>query len=74
MQPILSASVQSSTIKRIEWFEDQTLRIEFKSGGAYRFLGVPKAVATDLAKAESAGKFFAAKIKGKFPSSKEDAS
>ncbi len=42
------------------------LYVRFTSGGEYVYFGVPIEVFTAFAQAESAGKFLAAEIKGKF--------
>lgn len=59
---------KSSTVEKIK-FDPTTAQLEvtFKSGGSYRFEGVPADVAARLINAESAGTFFAAEVKGKYP-------
>lgn len=44
----------------------ESLKIYFKSGGIYEYCGVPKSLLTELAEAESAGKFFHNNIQGKY--------
>lgn len=58
--------VESSNIRAIGW-EDQTLVIEFTSGGTYAYRPVPEGVFSDFISSESKGKFFHAKIKNVFP-------
>lgn len=57
--------VESSLITAIGYDEaTETLRIEFKSGGAYEYANVPKHVHEDMLASESVGKFFLRRIKG----------
>lgn len=67
----------SSTIARVQWWPERPnghgidlLRITFHSGGSYDFAGVSRATIDEFLAAASAGKFFAARIKGKYPSTK----
>jgi hypothetical protein len=46
--------------------ETQTLEIEFRSGGVYRYLEVPEASFIALMSAASAGQYVTSKIKGHF--------
>ena len=47
--------------------ESQTLAVQFKSDGpVYHFTGVPQDLCAEFEKADSFGRFFAARIKGKF--------
>ena len=43
-----------------------TLRIEFKGGGAYEYAGVPAAAHADLMAADSKGQHFHQHIRGRF--------
>ena len=56
----------SSNIKKIEYSEG-TLVIEFKQGGRYQYSNVPEALFQEAQKGNSAGRWFFARIKGKFP-------
>ena len=57
----------SSMILRADWDPMlETLKIYFKSGGVYEYCGVPKSLLTELAEAESAGKYFHNNIQGKY--------
>lgn len=62
------APVSSSNIKSVG-YDGSTLEVEFSSG-VYQYAGVPAETYTQLLAAESAGKFFAANIRGKFDSKK----
>ena len=44
----------------------RSLEIEFQSGAIYRYREVPAAVFAELLKAESKGRYFAQRIRGKF--------
>ena len=60
-------SVESSSLLTIGFArEARVLEIEFRSGAAYRYLGVPPAVFEELKKAESKGRYFAQFIRGKY--------
>lgn len=62
MQP-----VRSSQIKAIG-FDAATkkLAVQFNNGNVYQYADVPPETFTQMATAESIGKFFGANIKGKF--------
>ena len=62
---IATTHVQSSNINRIG-YNATTLFIGFNSGESYSYAGVPYWVYLDMLSAESVGKFFFSKIKGKF--------
>ena len=47
--------------------ETQSLEIELRHGGVYRYRGVPAKLATEFSEAESAGAFWVARIKTAFP-------
>lgn len=49
-----------------------TLAVKYKAGGVYHYDGVPADVHAALCKAESAGKFLHAKIKGAYNFKKVD--
>ena len=60
--------VQSKDLKSVGYdSENNTLEIEFNSGGIYQYLNVPNVVYLNLLSASSHGKFFHAFIKGKYP-------
>jgi hypothetical protein len=64
-------NVTSSNIDSIGYDEkSKTLEIEFKKGGIYQYSNVPKELFTSLMKASSHGRFFHAKIKDRFPTTK----
>ena len=67
MSDIQRQPVSSSDIASIGYDEaTQTLEIEFKATGVYRYFSVPKDVFTQLLASPSPGKFFLQHIKGKF--------
>ena len=45
----------------------QTLEVEFVSGEVYRYRLVPRRVWRELREAESAGAYFSAAIRGRYP-------
>ncbi|NUU08351.1 KTSC domain-containing protein [Leifsonia sp. C5G2] len=45
----------------------QTLEVEFVSGEVYRYLLVPRRVWRELRAADSAGAYFSAEIRGRYP-------
>lgn len=45
---------------------DQTLEVEFRSGGIYRYMGVPPAVYTALCHNASLGSYFARNIRNSY--------
>ena len=65
--PIERQPVVSSDIASIGYDETaETLEIEFKATGIYRYFSVPKTVAAELSATTSPGKFFLQHIKGKY--------
>lgn len=62
MQPVKSTQVESigydATTKK--------LRVKFARGSMYEYSDVPAETFTQMANAESVGKYFGANIKGKF--------
>jgi hypothetical protein len=65
--PIERQPVVSSDIASIGYdAETETLEIEFKATGVYRYFSVPKSVAEELQRTPSPGKFFLQNIKGKY--------
>lgn len=54
--------VSSSDIRSVGW-QDDTLEIEFKSGGIYQYHGVPQDVYFNLLSASSCGRYFHSFIK-----------
>ena len=50
--------VKSSNVKAVGYdAEEETLQVEFKSGGVYQYTGVQPEMYADLMKAESIGRF-----------------
>jgi hypothetical protein len=65
--PIERRAVASSSIAAIGYHEQaQVLEIQFRSGAVYRYLAVPPAVFTAFIHAESKGRYFSARIRGKY--------
>jgi hypothetical protein len=63
--------VHSSTVVSLGYDERRKLLdLEFHSGEIYRYRNVPAATARALRAAESKGRYFGAKIRGKFPFSR----
>lgn len=61
-------TLKSSMIHRIVFDEEaQTLQVSFRSGLKYIYEGVPRAIYDALGRAASAGRFFNAHVKGRFP-------
>jgi hypothetical protein len=66
-EPIaVPAIVDSSLLLSVEYASDQTLKLTFRSGAAYRYFAVPEAVVNQLIAAESKGAFFNRKIRNRF--------
>jgi hypothetical protein len=60
--------VSSTNIASVGYDEaNNTLEIEFHSGGVYQYFGVPDYVHAELVSAASAGGYFARNIKGIYP-------
>lgn len=67
--PVTSASLAS-----VGYDEQQrVLEIEFRNGGIYRYSGVTKEFFAQFMSANSKGRFFALKIRGKFPFARANA-
>ena len=65
--PIERQPVVSSDIASIGYDEaTQTLEIEFRATGVYRYFSVPHAVRDSLLATPSPGKYFLQNIKGKY--------
>lgn len=59
--------IQSSDLASVGYDERRRLlEIEFRSGGIYRYIDVPKEIFDALLAAESKGRFFAARIRSRF--------
>lgn len=57
--------VNSSNIASVGYdAETQTMEIEFTNGNIYQYFDVPEIVFQELMRAESAGKFLNAQVKG----------
>ena len=50
----------------------ETLYVNFLNGGLYSYANVPPEVFEEFQEAPSAGKFFLTKIKGQYPTTKEE--
>jgi hypothetical protein len=61
-QPVNSSDIASIGYDAV----GETLEIEFKATGVYRYFSVPKAVAEEFQRTPSPGKFFLQNIKGKY--------
>lgn len=57
--------VESSNIDAIGW-ENNVLRVLFKSGNSFDYLNVSKEIFEEMLKAESKGSFFHRKIKSNY--------
>ncbi len=67
MSDIQRQPVVSSDIASIGYDEpNETLEIEFKATGIYRYFSIPKSVAEEFQRTPSPGKFFLQNIKGKY--------
>ena len=65
--PIERQPVVSSDIASIGYDAgSETLEIEFKATGVYRYFSVPVSVASEFQRTPSPGKFFLQHIKGKY--------
>ncbi|MEO6148701.1 MAG: KTSC domain-containing protein [Mucilaginibacter sp.] len=66
--------VDSSALQSIGYdAEQQTLELEFRdNGGVWQYFGLPPSVYKRFIQAESLGRFFVKKIKGKFSEQKVD--
>lgn len=65
--PIERQPVASSDIASVGYDDaTQTLEIEFKATGVYRYFSVPAQVAAGLLATPSPGKYFRQHIKGKY--------
>lgn len=62
-----SKLVKSSNVKRVGYTPgDKLLTVEFKTGDAYQYRGVPAAVHAKLLKAKSVGGYFAEHVKNRY--------
>uniref|UniRef100_A0A6M3JRT9 Putative RNA binding domain protein n=2 Tax=viral metagenome TaxID=1070528 RepID=A0A6M3JRT9_9ZZZZ len=65
--------VASSNIKAIGYHPGSlTLRIQFKAGGTYDYVGVAPAIFSAVMNSDSQGRFFFTKIKGKYECTKRE--
>jgi hypothetical protein len=63
--------VESRSIASIGYDSgSQTLEVEFKRGGVYRYLRVPERTWRDLMRAGSHGQYLNAQVKGHYPAVK----
>lgn len=63
--------VKSSNIAKVRHVH-AGMEVQFSNGAVYRYKDVPEEVFDELLKTESVGKFFFAKIKGKFECEKAE--
>ncbi len=64
---MIRESVSSSNIRSVCYdAKSQTLDIEFRSGGVYRYSNVPEAVYTGLITASSQGNYFHRNIENSY--------
>jgi lysyl-tRNA synthetase class 2 len=67
----LMETPESPAIRAIRYDEDRArLLVRFIDGGEYAFVGVPGEVHRSFVAAESKGRFFAEKIRGRYPYNK----
>lgn len=70
-KPVVSASLDSSHLKEAKYDPFmKVLTLSFHSGQSYDFLEVDRTIFDELTEAESPGKFFHQKIRGKFEAMK----
>ena len=63
-----AANLKSSMIRRIAYDEDdRLLTVWFKDSGRYLYRQVPRAIYDALCRAPSAGSYFNAFVKGRYP-------
>jgi hypothetical protein len=66
--------VESSAISEIDYDASRTkLLVRFQSGERYIYVGVPGEVHRALVEAESKGRFFQLRIRGRYPFNRLDA-
>ena len=60
-------AVDSSSIAALSYDADtRVLGVQFRSGAAYRYRGVPAEVFAEFLRADSKGRYFVKKIRGKY--------
>jgi hypothetical protein len=59
-------AVQSSNLAAVDYDGQGTLIIAFHSGGVYAYAGVPHSEYAGLMRASSHGKYYHARIKGRY--------
>ena len=62
-QPVNSSSIASIGYSP----RSRTLDVEFRTGAIYRYEQVPSQLAREFLAAESKGRYFARRVRGKFP-------
>jgi len=68
---MLRTELNSTSLKGAAYcFAEAVLELEFRSGGIYRFDGVPEATYRELLRAESKGVYFNSHIRNRFPHAK----
>ena len=65
MKTLAWVKIDSSNIASIA-HDDETLFVEFKGGGKYKYMMVPVATYADLLESESKGSFLNQRVKGSF--------
>jgi len=69
---MLATTVESTTLALVAYDPTtQLLCLEFRSGSAYSYFGVPPAVHQGLMEAPSKGTYFNRNIRGRFPYHRE---
>jgi len=58
--------VESSVLASIEYSNDQTLKLYFRSGATYRYFEVPESVVEGLLAHESKGSYFNRHVRNRF--------
>jgi KTSC domain len=66
MQPVKSSHIAAAGYDPVT----KSLAIGFHNGDLYHYAGVPQGTYVSMLAARSAGRFFNAQIKGRFPASK----
>lgn len=60
-------TLESSTLKGMEYLDDGTLYLEFPRTGVYTFTDVPKEIVTEFLESDSKGSYFKRNIQGQYP-------
>ena len=63
-----TVAVESSALAQVAYDnQDAILRVEFRDGAVYQYLGVPPGIYEDLLRADSKGAYFNDHIRSLFP-------